>query len=86
MLTFYSRQNCRLCEEGMNMMRLVQQEVPFEFATVDIEQDEDLHERYMMMIPVLEKDGEMIQYGILDYETIIEAVAEQTDSSFEQAL
>ncbi|HIX44427.1 hypothetical protein QI30_14210 [Kurthia sp. 3B1D] len=86
MLTFYSRQNCRLCEEGMNMMRLVQQEVPFEFATVDIEQDEDLHERYMMMIPVLEKDGEMIQYGILDYETIIEAVTEQTDSSFEQAL
>jgi len=70
----------------MNMMRLVQQEVPFEFATVDIEQDEDLHERYMMMIPVLEKDGEMIQYGILDYETIIEAVTEQTDSSFEQAL
>lgn len=86
MLTFYSRQNCRLCEEGMNMMRLVQQEVPFEFATVDIEQDEDLHERYMMMIPVLEKDGEMIQYGILDYETIIEAVIEQPDSSFEQAL
>ncbi|WP_139995518.1 glutaredoxin family protein [Kurthia sp. Dielmo] len=86
MLTFYSRQNCRLCEEGMNMMRLVQQEVPFEFATVDIEQDEDLHERYMMMIPVLEKDGEMIQYGILDYETIIEAVTEQPDSSFEQAL
>lgn len=86
MLTFYSRQNCRLCEEGMNMMRLVQQEVPFEFATVDIEQDEDLHERYMMMIPVLEKDGEIIQYGILDYETIIEAVTEQTDSSFEQAL
>lgn len=86
MLTFYSRQNCRLCEEGMNMMRLVQQEVPFEFATVDIEQDEDLHERYMMMIPVLEKDGEMIQYGILDYETIIEAVTEQTDLSFEQAL
>lgn len=86
MLTFYSRQNCRLCEEGMNMMRLVQQEIPFEFATVDIEQDEDLHERYMMMIPVLEKDGEMIQYGILDYETIIEAVTEQTDSSFEQAL
>ncbi len=86
MLTFYSRQNCRLCEEGMNMMRLVQQEVPFEFATVDIEQDEDLHERYMMMIPVLEKDGEMIQYGILDYETIIEAVTEQTDASFEQAL
>jgi len=70
----------------MNMMRLVQQEVPFEFATVDIEQDEDLHERYMMMIPVLEKDGEMIQYGILDYETIIEAVTEQPDSSFEQAL
>lgn len=86
MLIFYSRPNCRLCEEGMNMMRLVQQEVPFEFATVDIEQDEDLHERYMMMIPVLEKDGEMIQYGILDYETIIEAVIEQPDSSFEQAL
>ena len=85
MITFYSRQNCRLCEEGMNMMRLVQQDVHFEFETVDIEQDEDLHERYMMMIPVLEKDGEMIQYGVLDYETIFEAVTAQ-HASLEQAL
>lgn len=86
MLTFYSRQNCRLCEEGMNMMHLVQQEVHFEFETVDIEQDEDLHERYMMMIPVLEKDGEIVQYGVLDYETIFEAVTERQDISLEQAL
>ena len=39
----------------------------------------------MMMIPVLEKDGEIVQYGVLDYETIFEAVTEQ-DASLKQAL
>lgn len=86
MITFYGRSNCRLCEEGMNMMQLVQQDVHFEYQTVDIEQDEDLHERFMMMIPVLEKDGQIVQYGVLDYETIYEIVQPTVSSSLKPAL
>ena len=42
---------------------------------VNIEEDDEAHERYMLMIPVVEVGGEMIQYGRLDYTTLFEALS-----------
>jgi len=39
---------------------------------INIEEDESIHEKYMLMIPVVEKDGQVIQYGNLDYATLME--------------
>ena len=43
---------------------------------LNIEDDDELHTKYMLMIPVVEKDGVVIQYGQLDYVTLLEALGE----------
>lgn len=71
---FYSRPNCSLCEEGLALLKLVQEEGNFNIIIKNIEEDDELHEKYMLKIPVVEKDGEEIQYGILDYVTLHESL------------
>lgn len=73
---FYSRPNCSLCVEGLTLLKLVQEDFPFELELVNIEEDDMLHEKYMLMIPVVEKDGELVQYGALDYVTLLEALGD----------
>ena len=73
---FYSRPGCSLCEEGFLTLRLVQEDIPFKIEILNIEDDDALHEKYMLMVPVVEKDGNIIQYGQLDYVTLFEALGE----------
>lgn len=56
------------------MLKLVQEDVEFEIEMVNIEDDDEIHEKYMLMIPVVEKDGEIVQYGNLDYVTLLESL------------
>lgn len=69
---FYTRPNCSLCEEGLSVLRLVQEEGDFDIEIKNIEEDDTLHEKYMLQIPVVEKNGVIIQSGILDYVTLYE--------------
>lgn len=71
---FYSRPGCLLCEEGFLTLKLVQEDIPFKIEILNIEDDDELHTKYMLMIPVVEKDGTVIQYGQLDYVTLLEAL------------
>ena len=71
---FYSRPGCSLCEEGFLTLTLVQEDIPFKIDILNIEDDDTLHEKYMFMVPVVEKDGQVIQYGQLDYVTLLEAL------------
>lgn len=70
---FYTRPGCHLCEEARLMLKLVQEDVAFEINEVNIEEDEELHEKYMLMIPVVEFENEIIQYGQVDYATLLDA-------------
>ena len=69
---FFSRDNCGLCVDGLLTLKLVQEDINFEIEIINIEEDESIHEKYMLMIPVVEKDGRVIQYGNLDYATLME--------------
>ena len=71
-VTYYSRANCGLCVEGLRTLKLVQEDVGFDIKIIDIEEDEAIHEKYMLIIPVVEKEGRIIQYGQLDYATLVE--------------
>lgn len=75
-IKYYSRPNCSLCEEGLITLKLVQEELQFEYEVINIEGNDQLHEKYMLMIPVVEKEGDVIQYGMLDYVTLYEAIEE----------
>jgi glutaredoxin len=71
---FYSKPHCGLCEEGYAMLKLVQEDIDFSVETINIEEDDVAHEKYMLMIPVVELEGQVVQYGRLDYVTILEAL------------
>lgn len=69
---FYTRKGCHLCEEAESMMKLVQEDFPLTWSTIDIETDDESHEKYMLMIPVVEKDGEVLLYGSIGYIDLID--------------
>lgn len=72
---FYSKPDCPLCTEGLHVLKIVQEDVPFSINIVNIEEDDEAHERYMLMIPVVEFNESIIQYGRLDYVTLLEALS-----------
>lgn len=49
------------------MMTLASEDFPFTWTTIDIESDDELHEKYMLMIPVIEKDGDVLLYGNIGF-------------------
>ena len=55
-------------------MKLVQEDIPFQLEVIDIETDETLHEKFMLMIPVVEIDNEIVQYGQIEYPIVFEAL------------
>lgn len=73
---FYSRPNCELCVKGLQQVKWVQEDIPLEIEVINIEEDDALHEKFMVMIPVVEWEGRVIQYGQLDYPTLLEALSE----------
>ena len=74
-LTFYGRPNCALCEEGKRILALVAEDVALDVTYINIEENDELHEIYLIMIPVVVKGEEVIQYGQLDYLTLLDAVS-----------
>ncbi|WOV89225.1 glutaredoxin family protein [Sporosarcina oncorhynchi] len=68
----YSKKNCELCDEAELMMKLVQEDFPLTWTTIDIESDDDIHEKYMLMIPVIEKDEQVLAFGKIGYIDLVE--------------
>ena len=54
-------------------LKLVQEDIPFQIENINIEESEQYHGKYMLMIPVVENNGDVIQYGNLDYATLLDA-------------
>jgi glutaredoxin len=70
---FYSRSNCPLCEEAKLMLELVKEDISLDIEEINIEEDDELHEKYLLRIPVIMSKGEIIQEGRIDYPTLLEA-------------
>ncbi|RIW38973.1 glutaredoxin family protein [Bacillus salacetis] len=69
-VNFYTRDRCHLCEDAKLMLKLIKEEIPFELNEYDIDKSDELTERFGLMIPVVEIDGEIVQYGQIDYFTV----------------
>lgn len=70
----YTRPDCPLCEDAERMMRLAAEDYPLHWRTVNIEEDDEIHEKYMLMIPVLEQNGDVKLYGNIGYIDILELI------------
>ncbi|MFK2825443.1 glutaredoxin family protein [Bacillus sp. B190/17] len=67
---FYTRAQCSLCIEAKAVLELVQEDTPFCLHERNIDESDEWTEKYALMIPVIEVDGEIIQFGIVDYPTV----------------
>lgn len=62
----YTRKQCPLCEDARQMLELFQEELGYTIEERDIEENDKWLEQFGLMIPVLEIDGEIVQYGSID--------------------
>lgn len=75
---FYRQDGCPLCDEAEMMMKLVQEEYDFSWSTVDIRSDDEIHEKYLLMVPVIEIDGEVALYGNIGYVDLVLSLEEHS--------
>lgn len=73
---YYTRKKCPLCVDGMLVLQMLKREFHFELIEKDIEDSDELTEKFGLMIPVVEINGEIVQYGIIDPITIEEKLRE----------
>ncbi|MGO4888864.1 glutaredoxin family protein [Anaerobacillus sp. MEB173] len=69
-VVFYSKVDCPLCDKGLAVLHEIDKEIPLDIEVIDIYQDDELLEKYQIMIPVVEINGEEVDYGILTREKI----------------
>ncbi|OLN24228.1 NrdH-redoxin [Domibacillus antri] len=76
---FYTRPNCHLCEEAKWVMKLVQEEIAMTLQERNIDESDEWTEKYGLMIPVVEYGGELVQYGQIDYVTVLEKLKQKVN-------
>lgn len=76
-LIFYTRKQCPLCIEGKGILLQLQKDYNFQIVEKDIDTSDEWTEKYGLMIPVVEVDGKVIQYGIIDPFTIEESLKKE---------
>lgn len=76
----YTRNGCHLCENARAILLNLKQKWNFHYIEADIDQSDELTERYGLMIPVVEINGEEVQFGQIDELFIDEALAKNNSS------
>jgi len=59
------------------MIQMVSDDVELEIEEINIEDNNQVHETYMIRIPVIERNGIVIQEGRIDYPTLLEALTNE---------
>ncbi|WP_028393602.1 glutaredoxin family protein [Bacillus cihuensis] len=62
----YTRSNCPLCDKAKVILERIKQDTSIDFREIDIYTNDALIERFGLMIPVIEWQGEIVQYGQID--------------------
>lgn len=65
-ITLYTRKRCPLCEKAKDTLLELKKDWNFTLEEYDIEESDELTERYGLMIPVVHIDGEEIAYGFVN--------------------
>lgn len=69
-VVLYSKEECCLCDNAKAILQELQREFSFQIEEVNIYKDDVLLEKYQIMIPVIEIDGEEVQCGIIQKDMI----------------
>jgi glutaredoxin len=76
-LQFYTKVDCPLCDKAKAKLKELQHEINFTIKEFDIYKDDTLLEKYQLMIPVVEHEGEMLAYGQVDKEKVRKRLLEK---------
>jgi glutaredoxin len=66
----YSRPGCHLCDEARDVLTAM----GIEFDELDIEEDDDLHARFLERIPVIEVGGRVVSELGIDQAAVRAAI------------
>nr|WP_090236894.1 glutaredoxin family protein [Fictibacillus solisalsi] len=69
-ISFYTKKHCPLCDKAHMILKELQEEMPLEIRKIDIYQSDELIEKYGLMIPVIAAEGEELQYGQINKESL----------------
>ncbi|WP_411843524.1 glutaredoxin family protein [Salinicoccus sp. HZC-1] len=78
-LEYYTRKNCELCDNGREQIKLALSELRFnrvKLIPIDIDEDDALQEEYMVRVPVLKHEGEVVQEGLIDFVQVYDYLKE----------
>lgn len=78
-VNFYTRTVCPLCEEAKEILLQLKDEFPLVINEIDIYENDELLEKYQLMIPVVEIDGEQVDFGMIVKETVKEFLLQKTE-------
>ncbi|PWU69248.1 glutaredoxin family protein [Gracilibacillus dipsosauri] len=62
----YGKKDCSLCLDAKILLEILQEEYGFEIEVIDIYQDETLLDKFHLIIPVVEIEGEIVDTEIID--------------------
>jgi glutaredoxin len=79
-VNLYSKTNCPLCDKAKQVLQELQNEFSFQINEIDIYQDDTLLEKYQLMIPVVEIDGEEVDFGLVQKDVIRKRLLEARKS------
>lgn len=65
-IILYTKETCPLCHDAKILLETILHDYDVVIREIDIYEDDDLLEKYQLMIPVVEIDGEEIDYGQID--------------------
>ncbi|RWZ54971.1 glutaredoxin family protein [Halobacillus fulvus] len=69
-INLYMKKNCPLCDEIRSLIDVFTGEYDIHIKEIDIELSEELLEKYMLEVPVIEVNGETLDYRSIDYVSI----------------
>lgn len=67
---FYTKKNCPLCEEALELLNELAREMEIEVKAFDIYEDDQLLEEYQLKIPIIAVDGHELGYGKFSKSTL----------------
>ncbi len=80
-ITLYTRNHCPLCDKAKASLLELKENWEFTLEEIDIETNDDLTERYGLMIPVVHIDGEEVGFGFVDKFDVSNRLQEKSQSN-----
>ncbi|MCK0473014.1 glutaredoxin family protein [Halalkalibacter sp. APA_J-10(15)] len=62
-IVIYSKHHCPLCDKAIAKIKTLKEQYELSIRVIDIYEDDELLEKYQLMIPVVEIEGEEIDFG-----------------------